>query len=81
MNVTVRLFARARDLVGADSVPVELPESATIDDLRRQLVQEYAALESLSPHLLFSVGTDYVTEKTPISEGDELAAFPPVSGG
>ena len=37
MTVTVRLFARARDLAGADAVSVELPAGATAADLRRRL--------------------------------------------
>lgn len=81
MNVEVRLFARARDQVGRPVVSLELPDGATVADLRRQLVEDYPALAGLSPHLLVSVGTDYVTDECRVTSGDEVAVFPPVSGG
>ncbi len=43
MMVHVRLFARARDLAGADSVAVELPDGATVADLRRRLAADHPA--------------------------------------
>lgn len=81
MNVTVRLFARARDVVGQGVLEVDLPEESTIADLRRHLVEDHAKLESLASHLLFALGTEYVTDETPLGPGDEVAVFPPVSGG
>jgi molybdopterin converting factor subunit 1 len=81
MKVTIRLFARARDQVGQETVALEVPDDATVADVRRQLVEAYPALESLSPHLLVSVGTDYVTDEATVTSGEEIAVFPPVSGG
>lgn len=81
MNVTVRLFARAKELAGTERVVVELGESCRISDLREQLVVQYPSLAALAPHLIFAVGTDYVGDDAAIPEEQEVAAIPPVSGG
>lgn len=81
MNVTVRLFARAKELAGTDRIVVDLSEGSLIGDLRKHLVLQDSALASLAPHLIFAVGTDYVGDDSPIAPDQEVAAIPPVSGG
>ena len=81
MNVTVRLFARARDLAGAERVELQLSENATVADLRQALCRECPDLAPLAPHMLVAVGNDYADDKSAIPAGIELACFPPVSGG
>ena len=77
----IRLFAAARDLAGSDMLALELPPSSTVADLRRALVITRPALASLSPFLLFAIGTDYAAEADGLPADAEVAVFPPVSGG
>ena len=51
MIVTVRLFARAKDIAGADTVKVELPPGATVGKLRRELITNYPTLSGLPAFL------------------------------
>lgn len=81
MKTSVRLFARARDLAGASSIQVELPEFATAADLRVALGKEIPALEPILPSLLIAVGNDYAAASTRVAGRTDLAVFPPVSGG
>lgn len=81
MNVTVRLFARARELAGTDRLVVHMAAESRMRDLREHLASQGPGLASLAPHLIFAVGTDYVADDTPIPLGQEVAAIPPVSGG
>jgi molybdopterin converting factor subunit 1 len=81
MNVAVKLFARARDIAGTDRVSLELPDSARVGDLRSALCERYPGLRPLAPSLLISIGTDYAKDDAPIRPNDEIACFPPVSGG
>lgn len=81
MKVTVKLFARARDLAGAETIDVQLPVGATIADLRLQLREQYPSLAGLIPSLLFACGTDYIDDSATIAADSDLACFPPVSGG
>lgn len=81
MKVAVKMFAVARQLAGCDIVVVELPERATVAELRRQLIDEVPALSTVISHIRFAVGTDYATDATVIGLGADIACIPPVSGG
>ena len=81
MNVTVRLFARARDLAGVQTTSIELRDGASVADFRRRLVEQHPALETLLPHLLVAVDNEYAADSAAMTSGAEVAVFPPVSGG
>ncbi len=81
MIVTVKLFALARELVGRDELELELPDGATVADLRRELTTNQPRLGTLLAHAHFAVDSQYATDGTPIDSRSELALIPPVSGG
>jgi molybdopterin converting factor subunit 1 len=81
MTVTVRLFARAKDLAGADAVRVELTAPATVGELRRRLATELPRLESLLAHCAFAVHDEFADDLCQLSPDEEIALLPPVSGG
>jgi len=81
MKLDVRLFAQARDLVQSERVRIELPEKPTVSDLRRILAERYPELASLSSTLLVAIGVDYAEDERLLMPEDEVACFPPVSGG
>ena len=81
MIVEVKLFAVAKQRVGTATCTVELPDSATVADLRRELSRQVPELADVMSSMLFAVGTEYATDSTIISAGDEIACIPPVSGG
>ena len=81
MTLTVRLFARARDLAGADAVSVELPAGATAADLRRRLALQCPRLAALLERSALAVDDEFAEEAQALREGSEIALLPPVSGG
>ena len=81
MKVTVKLFARLRELTGAGSLDRTLAEKATIADLIESLQQEFPKLAEAAPKTIISVNQEFADLSTPLAEGDEVALFPPVSGG
>ena len=81
MRVTVKLFARLRELTGAGSLDWTLAEKATIADLIESLQQEFPKLAEAAPKTIISVNQEFADLSTPLAEGDEVALFPPVSGG
>ena len=81
MRLQVRLFARARDLAGADSVVVELPDGATAADLRRRLVDMHPNLAGLATKSAVAVNAEFAEDRCVLREDDEIALLPPVSGG
>lgn len=81
MKIAVKFFARARDLAGAETLTVDIPEGGTVALLRRALSAVCPALAPLTPHLLVAVNAQYAGDAATIRPGDEVACFPPVSGG
>lgn len=81
MKQTVRMFARAKDLAGSDSVEIETEDELTVARLKTLLAEQYPELEPMIPHLLIAVDMNYVSDSDIITENSEIACFPPVSGG
>ena len=81
MKVRILLFARLKDLLGTDSVELDSPEIESVGDAYRILLARHPELEAFSRSLLVAVNQEFADWNTPVVEGDELALFPPVSGG
>jgi molybdopterin converting factor subunit 1 len=81
MIVHVRLFARARDLAGASSVAVELPDGATAGVLRRALASQHPQLTALLDRSALAVDDEFADDVRPLAAASEIALLPPVSGG
>ncbi|MBI1914678.1 MAG: MoaD/ThiS family protein [Planctomycetes bacterium] len=77
----MKLFARARDLTGADEVSVALPDAATVADLRRALASAYPALAGLLKRSALAVNNEFADETLKVPPAAEVALLPPVSGG
>lgn len=77
MNVNVRVFAHLRERLGFSERALELPEVATVADAWTRLTGE----ESVPPHVLCAVNLDYAAPDRTLDDGDEVAFFPPVTGG
>jgi molybdopterin converting factor subunit 1 len=81
MRVTVRLFARLHDIVGAAEIPREVGVGATIGSVWRQLVSEFPELARYERSISSAVNADYAPMDRAVADGDEVAFLPPVSGG
>ena len=74
-------FGAARDVVDANPLEISLDAPATVASAFRHLVGRFAQLERFGRSLLFAVNQEYATQDTQLNDKDELAVFPPVSGG
>ena len=81
MRVRVRLFAIQRELAGTREVALELPDGATVADAWNGLVELHPALAPGRASVRFARNGSYADETTPLSDSDEVAMIPPVSGG
>jgi molybdopterin converting factor small subunit len=81
MRCRIRLFARARDLAGADTLSVELPPGARVADLRRVLIEVCPALGPLAERSAVAVNGEFAGQEARVEESAEIALLPPVSGG
>ena len=81
MRVTVRLFARLRDLAGTGELIRELPAGATAREVWNDLVAEWPGLRDYEKTISVAVNAEYARMNVAVRDGDEVAFMPPVSGG
>jgi molybdopterin converting factor subunit 1 len=81
MRVTVRLFARLRDITGAAEMPREIARGATIGAVWHELAGEFPALADYERSISSALNADYARMDAEVHDGDEVAFLPPVSGG
>jgi molybdopterin converting factor subunit 1 len=81
LRVTLQLFALARQRAGRTHVELDLPEPATVADLKTVLAREFPQLSALVASMRFAVNEEYADDSMPVSATSALAAIPPVSGG
>jgi molybdopterin synthase sulfur carrier subunit len=75
--ITVKFFASLREYLGCAEVRLELEESVTVAE-----VWERVAVGLPPPnHTLAAVNMEYVQVDHFVVDGDEVAFFPPVTGG
>jgi molybdopterin converting factor subunit 1 len=81
ISVRVRLFAIQRELAGTREVPLELADGADVEAAWAALVARHPVLAPGRGSLRFARNGDYADPTTALSDGDEVAMIPPVSGG
>ncbi len=81
MKLQIHLFATLKERAGTAQVPLQLPDGATVADLLDALAQRYPSLAPSLPTALVAVNHTYAARTQPLQPGDEVAIFPPVSGG
>jgi len=81
MELDIRLFATLRDRAGQNSVSVSVPSPATVQDLLDTIELTYPKLAASLPTVLVAVNKNFAFPETIVRPGDEVALFPPVSGG
>ena len=79
--VKILFFASLKDLVGKSEIEIDLEGKASVRDVFQELQIRYPSLKKYENVLLVAVNQEYSNLDTPISPNDEIAFFPPVSGG
>ncbi len=84
MNIKLCFFARFREKLAISEEVYTLNSSCTVKQLFQQLAQRGEVWSSIfdgSQNVLVAINQDMATLTSLISEGDEVAFFPPVTGG
>jgi MoaE-MoaD fusion protein len=82
IRVRALFFGAAREIVGQDEVELDLRAPATAASAFEDVLEKYPALRRFGRSLLFAVNQEYAQGASrEVRAGDELAIFPPVSGG
>lgn len=75
MSIQVKFFASLRETLGQSETVVE--QASTVADVWVQATHSAAAPKNM----LVAVNLDYATMQSEVADGDEVAFFPPVTGG
>ncbi|NOZ76148.1 MAG: MoaD/ThiS family protein [Euryarchaeota archaeon] len=81
--IRIRFFAGFRDEVGKAEIEVEPRGGATLGELLEGLKENYPGLGKVleEGNAIFALNQEVVEANTRVKDGDEVAVFPPVSGG
>lgn len=80
MTIQLLTFGIARDICGGAQVAIDLPQGATVRQLRQQLLRRFPRLLDLRT-IAIAVNNEYARDEQILDPTDEVALIPPVSGG
>ncbi|MCS6936753.1 MAG: molybdopterin converting factor subunit 1 [Candidatus Bipolaricaulota bacterium] len=80
MRIRVKLFSVIREICGHSELSLDF-SGRTVGELWLQLEQQHPALRPLRASRAMAVNRQHAREEHVLHEGDEVAFFPPVSGG
>lgn len=81
MELEIRLYASLKDRAGQNRVTVTLPDNSTVAELQTVLAAAYPQISAGLATAIVSVNRAFAAAETVIQPDDEVAIFPPVSGG
>jgi molybdopterin converting factor subunit 1 len=79
--IKVRLFSSLKEIAGKSLIELHLPIQSTAGEVYDSLLDQYPALERYRSILLVAINQEYASWEDPVGPDDEIAFFPPVSGG
>jgi molybdopterin synthase catalytic subunit len=81
MNVTVLFFATLKDRARTGRATLDLPQGATVAALKSQVAAQFPNVAPALASCIASRNKEFASDSETLAEGDEVALFPPVSGG
>ena len=77
MPITVKFFARLREELNLDELQITATNGLTALDVWKKATSQSA----LPSKILIAINQEYAAAESEVNEDDEVAFFPPVTGG
>jgi molybdopterin synthase sulfur carrier subunit len=81
MSIRVLFFASISDIIGMRETSVHAADFKDVKSIFDRFAQEKSSLEAYRSSVLCALNSEFARMDSPVHDGDELAFFPPVSGG
>ena len=81
MSIRVLFFASLADISGTRETQVDPATATDVISVFDEIARRHPALEKYRSSVLFALNSEFARADSPVRDGDELAFFPPVSGG
>ena len=79
----IKYFAWIKDITNLEEEEINLNKAKNLDELKTYIIEKYPDLKKhmIKEILRFAINQEYAVNNTNLNEEDEIAIFPPVSGG
>ena len=89
ITLRVKSYAIIREIIGKEQIILHLPRkdgrktatAITVADLRRRILELYPAISAQRIIMAVAINAKMANDKSVISDFDEIALLPPISGG
>ena len=81
MLITVKLFASYQELLGEDEIQLDMEDGCNVGEALDLMKRHYEVLADQGYPPMTACNLKHVSKNHVLEDGDELAIFPPVSGG
>lgn len=81
MSIRVLFFASLADVTGIRETELDSSFFTDVSSVFENFAREFPALEAHRSSLICAVNLEFANPDSPVHDGDEIAFFPPVSGG
>jgi len=81
MSIRVLFFASLADVTGIREAELDASAHPDVGSIFEKYAGEFPQLEARGTTILFAVNQRFARSDSPVRDGDEVAFFPPVSGG
>lgn len=79
--IKIKFFAVLREIIGREEMLFEISPNTSCGELLFSLNRQFPGLVPILSSCLIAINGSYASSKASLSDGDELALLPPVSGG
>ena len=81
MSIRVLFFASLADIAGMRETAVDAASITDVNSVFNKFASQFPALENYRSSVLFALNSEFARPGSSVRDGDEIAFFPPVSGG
>ncbi len=81
MSIRVLFFASLSDIAGMRETSVDPSGFTDVLSVFDKFAKDFPSLEKYRSSVLFALNSEFASSDSPVQDGDEVAFFPPVSGG